>query len=141
MANRNITSADVAARLVCADLFPQGFDLENFGTDAAIVAETATELETRMSIDGHLSAGFTPVPKVVTLTFQPTSPSLEYIDQITKAQRADLTPYELSMVVNVKATGKEFRFSGGFISQSTPMPAIQKTIQEVTLQITFEKVE
>jgi len=137
----DITSADVAISMTIEDLYPQGFILEQFGTDSALTADAVQKVETRMSIDGKLQAGYTPAPTLVNLTLQPTSPSLEYLTTLAKAMDTQNRPFEVGMVVRVRATGETFTFSRGYLTSVPPMPAIGKTLQELTFGFTFESVE
>jgi hypothetical protein len=137
----DITSADVAISMTIEDLYPQGFVLEQFGADSALTADAVQELETRMSVDGKLQAGYTPAPKVVNLTLQPTSPSIDYLKTLAQAQRTQLRPFEIGMVVRVRATGETFTYSRGYLTSVPPMPAVGKTLQELVFGFTFESVE
>ncbi len=141
MANRNITSADVAATLVVEELFPQGFMLEMFGADAAIMNEAADELETHMTVDGKLVAGYTPAPKTIKLTFEAASPTLEYFRTWRQAQQSNLKPYACRLNVRQRATGKEYSFLNGFMVSCPAMPSVGKVLEAVEISLTFESVE
>lgn len=140
MAN-NITSADVAVRLSVEELYPSGFDLEVFGTDAGVVVDAVTDIETRMSIDGHLSAGYTPVPKTVNFTIEPYSPAYDYILDWARRQQSSRKVFAANMTIRVPAINRTFRFLNGYLTQHLDVPAIQKTLQPITFQVTFERIE
>lgn len=55
--NLDITSANASAVMTVEDLYPNGIHLQNFSTDAAIVADSMQIAETRMGVDGHMAAG------------------------------------------------------------------------------------
>ena len=85
--NRNITSADAIAVMTIDSLYPQGFRLEQFSTDAAISQGDDTVSETRMGVDGHMVAGYTPSIKTITITLEPSSPSIPYLDDLYKSMQ------------------------------------------------------
>ena len=137
----NITSADVSAIMTVEELFPSGFKLEDFGTDAGIMAESAQMAETRMSLDGKLSAAYTPASRVVNLTFQPNSPSLPYLYTLVNATRTQRRPFEVGLTVRVRATGRTTQFQKGYLRTDPTMPGVGKTLQELTFTFEFESAE
>lgn len=141
MDDRNITSANLAATMIVDEIFPNGFTLEMFSSDAAVVADSVTETETRQTVDGKLVAGYTPAPKVVNITLEPPSPSLPYFKDLVRACRTAMKPYKVHLVVTLPATGETFRFKNGYLTSFTPMPASNKTLQPMNFQFTFESLE
>ena len=57
-----------------------------------------------MSLDGYLSAGYTPAPKTVNITFEPNSPCIAYLTTLQNAQRSNRRPYEIGLTVYIRAT-------------------------------------
>ena len=45
------------------------------------------------------------------------------------------------MTIRVPAINRTFRFLNGYLTQHLDVPAIQKTLQPITFQITFERIE
>ena len=85
--SRDITSADVAATLFIDELFPNGVVLEEFGADEAITPEAVQQIQTKMTVDGKLVAGYAPEPQAVSLTFQPSSSFIPYLKTWRQAQQ------------------------------------------------------
>lgn len=139
--SREITSADVAATMTIDPLYPAGFSLQQFSADQGIVADVVQEVETRMSLDGYLSAGYTPSPKVVNITFEPNSPCVPYLSAAMDYQRANNQPCEFSLTVYIRATGVTKYFNHGFLQSGTPMSGVGKTLQPMTFALVFESVE
>ena len=123
------------------ELFPNGFLLEQFGADAALTADAVQEAETQMTVDGELVAGYTPAPKAVTITLQPTSPSIPYLDTLVQAQRSNNRLYRIGLTVRIRATGKTYNFIKGFLTSTPVMPGIGKTLQPLVYGFTFKSVE
>ncbi len=122
-------------------LYPQGFNLQQFSADQGLIADTIQEVESRMSLDGYLSAGYTPAPKTVNITFEPNSPCVEYLTTLQNAQRANNRPYEIGLTVYIRSTGVTRYFNHGFLASGTPMSGIGKTLQPMTYSFVFESVE
>lgn len=139
--SRDITSADVAATMTIETLYPSGFLLQQFSADQALIADAVQELESRMSLDGKLSAGYTPVPKTVNITLEPNSPSVPYLATLMQSQRSSKRPFEVSLTVFIRATGVTRYFNHGFLQSGTPMSGIGKTLQPMTFSFVFESVE
>lgn len=137
----DITSADVAATLFIDELYPNGVVLEEFGADSAITAESVQQLQTKMTIDGKLVAGYAPEPQPVTLTFQPSSPVIPYIKTWRQSQQSNRRPYKCRLNVRTRATGSEVTYFNGFLSQCPPMAEVGKTLGEIAIQLTFERAE
>lgn len=136
----NKTSANVSAVLTIEDVAPAGFELSQFSTDAGVVADAVQEVQADMTLDGKLVAGYTPNPVVVTVTLQPTSPSLAYFREAIQRQRSENTVLECNLNVFYPSTGRTYRFVNGAITSSTPMPGANRVQGDLTYQLTFEKV-
>ncbi|MDY3115983.1 MAG: hypothetical protein SOR95_08420 [Sutterella sp.] len=139
--DRNVTSANLSATMVVDELFPAGFNLEMFSTDAAITVDAVVATEARMSVDGKLVGGVTPAPKVVTITIEPASPSLPYFVDIVRAYETTLTPFKVELTVTLPAIGRVFTFTNGLLTSYPPMPGAAKTLQPLAFQFTFEGLE
>lgn len=139
--NRNITSADVIAVMTVDSLYPQGFRLQQFSTDAAISQGDDTVSETRIGVDGHMVAGYTPSIKTVTITLEPSSPSIPYLDNLYKSMQKNKKTYMCSLIVTIPALGKEVKYSYGVLKTSKILPDIQKTLAAIAYTFDFEKVE
>lgn len=136
-----ITSADVAAVMTIEELYPSGFPLEQFGSDQGIMGESVQEVETRMTLDGKLLAGYTPAPQPVQITFEPTSPCIPYLRQLQQSQRSQKRTYRVGLNVRVRATDSKHAFLNGVLTAAPAMSSVGKTLQPLTYTFTFERVE
>ena len=100
----NITSANATAYMVVKELYPAGFVLNNFATDQAIDEAEDTIAETRIGVDGVMAAGYVPTIKSVSITFEASSPTVPYMNNIYLAAQKNLRTYECTLVINVPAT-------------------------------------
>ena len=135
----NITSANATAYMIVKELYPTGFELNNFATDQAIDEQEDTIAETRMGVDGYMAAGFTPSIKQVAITFEPTSPSVHYLNNLYLASQKNRRTYEVTLIINVPALGKIYTYSYGVLKTAKPLPALKKVLDPVSYGFDFEK--
>jgi uncharacterized protein YfaS (alpha-2-macroglobulin family) len=53
----DITSANLAAYMTVRELYPAGFELQQFSVNNAVAQGDDTYAETRMTVDGQMVAG------------------------------------------------------------------------------------
>lgn len=136
----NITSANATAVMVVDSLFPVGFALEAFSTDQSISMAEDTVTETRMGVDGKMAAGFVPSIKNVTISFEPFSSSVKYLEQLYQAMQANKKTYEVTLVVTVPSIGKTYTFTGGVLKTAKPFADHKKVLDPVNYSFDFEKM-
>lgn len=138
--NNNITSANSVAIMTVEELYPNGFQLQQFASDSAISQGDMTVAETRMGVDGYMVAGFTPNIKSLTTAFEASSPSIEYINNILQAMEQNRRVYRITLVVTVPSIDKTFTYSGGVLKSGKLLPDIKKVLDPITYGWDFEKV-
>lgn len=138
--NRNITAADASIIMTVDELYPQGVTLEQFSTDAAVAASDDTVAETRMGVDLQMVAGYVDSIKTVTITLEPSSPSIEYFDNLIKASRMNKTCYWITLNITLPALNKCITFSNGVLKTGKLLPDVRNVLDPVTYTIDFEKV-
>lgn len=136
----NITSANATAYMVVKDLYPTGFALNNFSTDQAVDQSEDTIAETRMGVDGYMAAGYVPSIKAVTIKFEATSPSVQYLNNLYLASQKNRRTYEITLVVKVPAVNKTYTYSGGVLKTGKLLPGLKKVLDPVSYGFDFEKV-
>jgi len=70
-----ITSANAVFTLTVPGLYDSPVTIEGYATDAAVQVADHNPVHVEMGVDGHLSGGYTPTPKVVTISIAADSPS------------------------------------------------------------------
>ena len=136
----NITSANATAYMVVKDLYPTGFALNNFSTDQAIDQSEDTIAETRMGVDGYMAAGYVPSIKAVTIKFEASSPSVQYLNNLYLASQKNRRTYEVTLVVKVPSVNKTYTYSGGVLKTGKLLPGLKKVLDPVSYGFDFEKV-
>ena len=132
----DITSANATVALSVDSLF--SVNLEQFGADSSFTSDTQQTAETRMGVDGHLVAGYTPAAKTVTITLEPSSPSLVYLQLLKQASETNMKVYECNMVISIPSIGKRYSYSNGVLSSCKDLPDGNSVLAPTQWIFTFE---
>lgn len=137
---KNITSANATLVMTVEELYPSGFQLEQFSTDLMLSQSDDTLAETRMGVDGQMVAGFVPTILSTTITLESSSPSMEQLNTLYKAMKTNQRVYEITLVVDIPSLGKSFTYNGGVLKTGRLVPDIKKVLEPVSYGFDFEKV-
>lgn len=136
-----ITSANASVALTVQGVFgnvPQllgGFEADDAFTQAAYdVAET------RMGVDGILSAGYTPTPKPFAITFKADSPSILVFDTWGLAEAAAKEKFVSGMVIAMPSIGKQFLFNVGWLKNFKALPDAKKVLEGMTYTFDWQDI-
>ncbi len=140
MKNRNITAANAVVIMKVEKLFPQGVRLEQFSTDAVVTQGDETFAETRMGVDGQMVAGYIDQIKTLTVTLEPSSPSIVAMDTLIKAIRSNRTVYPVTFVITLPAVGKVLTYSNGVLKTGKLLADVQQTLAPIQYTFDFESV-
>ena len=134
----DITSANAVVALSVENLF--SVNLENFSADSSFTTDTVQAAETRMGVDGHMAAGFTPAIKTVTINLEAGSPSHTFLQLLRQAQEVNLKPYKVQMVVSIPSIGKRYTLSNGVLQSYKDMPDGQTVLSPTQWVFHFESM-
>lgn len=137
----DITSANSIIVLSCDELFPAGVQLDNFSADSSITQADEQIANTRMGVDGHMSAGWIPSIKTVTITVEPTSDAAEVFDTIYSASQTARSPYTINLSVNIPSLGKVVTYKNGTLKNWKKLPDHRDVLDPIPAVIDFEGVE
>ena len=135
----HLTSADSTLILTCVELYPSGVQIEGFSTDQILSGEDITIAETRMGVDGRLSAGYTPTPKNVVISLEASSPSLEVMQTIYQYMESTKTQPECSMTIEIPSLNQVINFVQGCMTKARPVPDLKKMLDPTNWTFTFAK--
>lgn len=135
----HITSANSTLILTVEDLYPSGVQLEGFSTDSILTGEDITIAETRMGVDGRLSAGYTPTPKNVTITLETSSPSLEVMVAIYQYMESRKSQPECSMTIDIPDLSQTVSLTQGCLVKARPLPDLKKLLEPTPWGFTFAR--
>ena len=128
----DITSANAVVALSVENLF--SVNLENFSADSSFTTDTVQAAETRMGVDGHMAAGFTPI------NLEAGSPSHTYLQLLRQAQEVNLKPYKVQMVVSIPSIGKRYTLANGVLQSYKDMPDGQTVLSPTQWVFHFESM-
>ena len=133
----DITSANATVAMSVAEgLF--SINLENFSADSSFTSDTVQAAETRMGVDGHMAAGFTPAIKTITINLEAGSPSTEYMQLLRQVQEVNMKPYKVQMVISIPSIGKRYTFSEGVLQSFKGLPDGQIVLSPTQWVFNFE---
>ena len=132
----DITSANATVALSVGGLF--SVNLENFSADSSFTSDTVQAAETRMGVDGHMAAGFTPAIKTITINLEAGSPSTEYMQLLRQVQEVNMKPYKVNMVISIPSIGKRYTFSEGVLQSYKDLPDGQNVLSPTQWVFHFE---
>jgi hypothetical protein len=136
-----ITSANASVIISIPAVFPVDQILQGFAADDAFAHESFDMTETRMGVDGILSAGYTPNPKRYTITFQPDSPSILIFDTWGAAMEAAKEAFQASMVIAMPSIGKAFNFNVGWLKNFKKLPDAKKVLEPQAYSIDWQDIQ
>lgn len=138
--NRTLTAANAIVMLGAVGLYDTPRRLQGFAADDITDIDALTMGETQMGVDGRLSAGFVFNAVNQNITLQADSESLDIFDNLQQAERQRREKYVLYGSILVRATGRRYTLTRGFLSSVSLMPAIRKTLQARRFTLTWESV-
>ena len=140
MADTTITSANASFILTIASLYPAGVQLQNWSADSAWSSDAVEQAQVMMSVDGIMSAGYTPNPTVMTLNLMADSTSRKYFNELIIAQRTQNDIYWLTGAITLDSTGESYALTRGALTSGKLIPDAAKVLQPTTYVITWESV-
>lgn len=139
--NRTLTTANAVIHLLVPGLYDAPRKLDGFSADNIFEASAIDVSETSRGIDGRLSAGLVLLEHPFTITFQADSLSNDLFMTWHQVMKANLEVMPCALTVLLKATGKRYAMTRGFLKNLSTMPTGAKTLQPKAYSITFEDIE
>lgn len=135
----SITSANSTLILTVNTIFPAGLALQMFSVDTGINMEEVTIADTRMSLDGHMVAGYIPSIKTVQIGLEPASPSYEALCQLYRLTEQRRGFYECGLVLTIPDLngGAVFTWSKGVLVSGTILPPVQQLLNPTSWTFRF----
>ncbi|ENQ6475110.1 hypothetical protein ACEPND_002054 [Klebsiella pneumoniae] len=140
MAGQNITAADAIIELAIAELYPTGFNLEQFEAQNIFDMGDTDQAEYQWTADGRLLAGFVYGEMPWTFHLAASSPSLKYFDGWVTAQRTARSIFRVNGTVILPSLGKKYIMTNGVLQRAPRMPSAGRTMQAVRGVIQWENI-
>ncbi len=125
---KTITSANSKFTISAEGLYA-GVQVQGFASDTAFTVDPVQTAETRMGVDGNMSAGWTPHIVPQTIHLQADSDSVEVFDTIYQYTQSQSEILWLTAVIEIPATGQSYTLSKGVMQTYTPV-APHNRVQE-----------
>lgn len=133
---KDITSAN--SSISCADALGN-HNLEGYAADSALGAEIAKITETRMGVDGQMSAGYVPSIKRFQIDFEASSSSIAHFMDLAMLAQTTKTPQPVVMTVTIPAVGKRF-ICNGVLTDYPPVFNIKRTLDPMSFSFDFQEI-
>lgn len=137
----SITSANSIFIIIVPGLYGSGVQLQGYAADKAFATETLELAETKMGVDGILTAGYVPNPVKQKITLQADSPSKDIFTTIMSATKQAKEVYWLAGVITLPSTGETFTLTRGVLASMHPIPDAEKTLSPQEYEITWQDVQ
>lgn len=133
-----ITSADAILILTFNDEAP--VQVTNWSSDRSWEFEDQEITETKMSIDGHLNAGFIPRPVDMNLSLSPNSNSLDLFTDAIAISQNTRRPFKIGGELTFPSLKKRHVFSNGYIIKITPVASGGTVLEAQGIHLQFERI-
>ncbi len=133
-----LTAANSILTLAIAGLYPVPQLIQGYATDDAFAFPDVKPGEAMMGVDGKLSGGFLPYPTEQDITLQADSASNVIFDDWLAAQNAAKEIYIANAIVIYPAISKQFTFTKGILTMTSPLATAKKLLQPRRYHITWE---
>ncbi|ENZ3702023.1 hypothetical protein ACGI9D_003267 [Klebsiella quasipneumoniae] len=140
MAGQNITAADTIIELVIAELYPSGFNLQEFEAQNIFEMGDTDMAEYQRTADGKLLGGFVYGDLSWTFHLAASSPSIKYIDNWQTTQMTTRSVLRVNGTVIQPSLGKKYIMTNGILQRARRMPSAGRVLQPVTGLIQWETV-
>jgi len=136
----SLTGATALITLTIPGLFSSPQQLQGFAADDIYDVDQQVITETLMGVDGILSGGFVLVAVKQNITLQSDSASNAIFEQWAAIQRQNRDSLTANGYTALKALGRAYRSTKGFLTDYPPVPSVGKLIKPRKYSITWESV-
>lgn len=136
----DITASNCIFMLSVTTIFPVAQRLQGFGADAAFATDSVEIAQVGKGVDGKPFAGYTPYNTPQNITLMPDSPSLQLFLQWMQTMKATQGIFVAQGSVSIPSIGQKWTLSNGVLNRAPPIPNVQKVLQAMEFQITWDDV-
>ena len=135
-----ITATNSILLISVGGVFPVPQQILGFASDDAFTFDAVDPAEIVMGVDGHMSAGYVPVPKIQSITIMPDSPSLSFFETWLAAMDRASEIFFANGSITLSAIGRKYTMTRGVLTSIQPAPGVKKTLQPMPYKLTWESV-
>ncbi|WP_088158530.1 phage tail fiber protein [Achromobacter xylosoxidans] len=135
-----LTSANSVLMLAVGGVFPVPQKIEGYTSESAFTFDAAKPAQVTMGVDGRMSAGYVPVPRVQTITIQPDSPSMRIFEIWMAASETAREVFYANGTLSIPSIDRKYTLTRGVLTQIPPAPDAKAMLQPMAFQITWQNV-
>lgn len=136
----SLTSANSVLGIGVTGLYGVAQILQGFSEGDAYSIDTVDVAETSMGVDGILSAGYIPQKKVMKVTLQADSTSVNFFEAWYAAQEASRDVFIAFGIITQKSVAKQYTLTRGFLKNYSPIGDAKKILQPRSFSIEWNSV-
>ena len=136
----DISAANAIFTITVPGLYNAPVTLQNFAAGRAWDTQDQQYVETEMSVDGYLSAGFVPAPVDQTIHLAASSDSIVVFEAIMAAQQTARAIYRLGGEITLKCTGRKYPVVNGVLHGEAVAPCAGRLLGPRSCAIRWQAV-
>ncbi len=135
-----LTTANSVLMLSFINFYNAPMQIQGYAVDDAFAIANVKTAETKMGVDGILSAGYTPYPVPLEINLQADSASNSVFDAVINAQNVAREVFVVNGTILIQGTGVLYALTRGFLEDISPMPGAKKVLEPRKFSITFQSI-
>ncbi|HHS9880595.1 TPA: phage tail fiber protein [Klebsiella aerogenes] len=140
MSNQNITSADAVITLTIPNLYPSGFELEEFEAQNIFDMSDSDMAEKVRTADGKLLAGYVFGDLQWTFHLSPSSDSINYVNTWANTEKAAKTKFRCFGTIILPSLGMKYTMNNGVLMRWRWIPSAGRVMQPIPGMIEWESI-
>jgi hypothetical protein len=135
-----LTAANAIYLLGAIGIYSTAQQLQGFEVDDAFATDAVVNAQTKMGVDGILSAGWVPMEVKQVITLQADSPSNIIFDTIYTTEQAAQEKSVLFCTIQIPGLGTKYAGLKGFMTSYIPVPDVKRIVQARKFGITWQSL-
>lgn len=132
---KELTVANSVFVLGVTGLFDVPQLLQGFVADNPFSQDDVTIAETVMTMEGNLSAGYTPSSIMQTITILPDSPSAQFFSDWVQASKTDSTLFRCYGNLTIPGLQANYTLTSGVLKTAPIIPSAGKILKPLSFKI------
>ena len=117
-----------------------GINVQGYSSDDAFATEAVDTAETRIGVDGLMSAGYLPRLNKMSITLSPDSITLPVFNALVGVQDQIKELILLDGILTLQSINTTFALVNGVMSRITPIPPGKKVLDPVSYELTWWQI-
>lgn len=140
MGNMTITSTNSSLHLTVPGLYDTPVKIDGFSSDAAVQVAQNSPVVTEMGVDGHMSMGFVPTVREVTISLAADSPSTRLFEDWATLQETTREVMACNMEITIPSVKRKIVGLRGCMTTCQTFPSIGRNLEAASYVLTFESL-